>query len=291
MAQIAARARIRIVKRRISISRVGGWILNALLILLALFMFAPFYWVLVTSILPASQAYTLPPPWIPTHFDFSSFNQVFQLIPYSMLILNSLKIAIIITVGSIIISMLAAYAFARLEFRGKSILFLLFLASMMVPQQVTVIPTFLLVRVLGLLNTHEAIYLPALINVFGIFLLRQFFLTIPKELEEAAKLDGANHVRILFRIFLPLAWPVIAALGIVAFQASWNDFFWPNLFLTTPDKMTLPVGLVALQGLYGSGSPSVIFASITMVLLPVLIVFIFTQRALTESLATTGLKR
>ena len=254
-------------------------------------MFAPFYWLLVTSVLPANVAYALPPKWLPTQVTFSNFSQVFQLIPFGLLVLNSLKISCIITVGACFTSVLAAYAFARLHFPERNILFVILLAALMIPQQVTVIPTFVMVRILGLLDTHEAVYLPALINVLGIFLLRQFFLSIPGELDEAAKIDGASHLRILFQIYIPLSWPALSALAIVLFQAAWNDFFWPNLFLTSPDKMTIPVGLVSLQGLYGSGSPAVIFAAISMILVPVLILFIFTQRALTESIATAGVRR
>jgi multiple sugar transport system permease protein len=291
MAALASESRRGRRRRELSIGRMSGWLLNILLVILAIFMFAPFYWVLVTSVLPTDLAYSLPPVWLPTRITFENFRKVFDLIPFGMLVLNSLKISVIITVGAIVTSVLAAYAFARLEFPGRNVLFIVLLSALMVPQQVTVIPTFILVRVLGLLDTHEAVYLPALINVLGIFLLRQFFLTLPHELDDAAKLDGAGHVRILFQIYLPLSWPAVSALGIVVFQAAWNDFFWPNLFLSSPEKMTLPLGLFALLGLYGSGSPAVIFAAISMVLLPVLIFFIFTQRTLTESIATTGLKR
>jgi multiple sugar transport system permease protein len=273
------------------LSHIGGWTLNIFLVLVGLLMFVPFYWVLVTSVLPADVAYALPPKWFPTHITFDNFRQVFDLIPFGLLVLNSIKISVIITLGGVITSMLAAYAFARLKFPGRDIFFVLLLAALMVPAQVTAIPTFVLVRVLGLLDTHEAVYLPALVNVLGIFLLRQFFLTIPKELDDAAKMDGAGHLRILFQIYIPLSWPSLSALAIVIFQAAWNDFFWPNLFLSSPEKMTLPVGLVALRGLYGTGSPAVMFAAISMILLPILILFIFTQRALTESLATTALKR
>ncbi len=278
-------------KRALSLNKISGWLLNLVLIVIALLMFAPFYWVLVTSVLPTNLAYSLPPRWLPTQVTFSNYGQVFQLIPFGLLVLNSLKISCIITVGACITSLLAAYAFARLRFPGRNVLFVVLLAALMVPQQVTVIPTFIMVRVLGLLNTHEAVYLPALISVLGIFLLRQFFLSIPRELDDAARIDGAGHLRILWQIYIPLSWPALSALAIVLFQAAWNDFFWPNLFLTSPDKMTIPVGLVALQGLYGSGSPAVIFAAISMILVPVLIFFIFTQRALTESIATAGIKR
>ena len=152
-----------------------------------------------------------------------------------------------------------------------------------------IIPTFILMRNLGLMNTHEALWIPGLISVFGIFLLRQFFLRTPRDLEEAAKLDGAGYLRIMFQIALPLAAPAIVALGVLNFQAAWNDFFAPNLFLTTPDKFTLPVGLVALRGMFG-GTPTTIFAGVTMVLVPVLIVFLLAQRRLTESIALTGIR-
>lgn len=277
-------------KARTPLKGVGGWILNSVLVLIALLMFVPFYWVLITSVLPSDVAYTLPPKWIPTSISFVNYQKVFALIPFGTLIVNSLKIASIITVGALIISVLAGYAFARLRFPGKNVLFMLLLSALMVPQQVTVIPVFILVRTLGLMNSQASVFLPALINVLSIFLLRQAFAKLPQELADAAHIDGAGHVRTLFQIFVPLTWPTISALAIVIFQASWNDFFWPNLFLSTPDQMTLPVGLVALQGLYGSGSPAVIFAAISMILVPVLILFIFTQRALTESLANTGLK-
>lgn len=289
MASLPVRSRSR--RRPLRLSQVGGWIFNIFLVLIGLLMFVPFYWVLVTSVLPSNVAYALPPKWFPTQITFSNFRQVFDLIPFGLLIFNSIKISFIITLGGIVTSVLAAYAFARLKFPGRDVFFVLLLAALMVPPQVTAIPTFILIRVLGLLDTHEAVYLPALVNVLGIFLLRQFFLTIPKELDDAAKMDGAGHLRILFQIYIPLSWPSLSALAIVIFQAAWNDFFWPNLFLSSPEKMTLPVGLVALRGLYGTGSPAVIFAAISMILLPILILFIFTQRALTESLATTALKR
>jgi multiple sugar transport system permease protein len=203
--------------------------------------------------------------------------------------LNSLKISSLVTIGALTTSCLAAYAFARLEFPGRSVLFVVFLSALMIPQQVTVIPTFILMRTLGLLDSHAAIILPGLISVLGIFLLRQAFLGIPRELDEAAKLDGAGHLRILGQIIVPLAAPALSALAIFIFQLYWNDFFWPNIFLSSPDKMTLPVGLVSLQGLYGSSPAVVTFAAIALIVVPVFVLFLFTQRALTESIARTGL--
>jgi multiple sugar transport system permease protein len=249
--------------------RLGNWALNLLLLALAGIMFVPFYWMLVNSLLPRGDAFSLPPIWFPETITLNNYREVFELIPFGRLIFNSLKLTAIITVGAVTTSIMAAYAFARLTFPGRDVLFIILLSALMVPQQVTVIPTFILIKNLGLLDTHEAIYLPGLINVFGTFLLRQFFLTIPRDLEDAAKLDGASHIRILANVIVPLAAPAISALAIFTALAAWNEFFWANIFLTSPDKMTLPVGLVMISGRFGSGSP---------------------VRRITEGVAMTGLR-
>jgi multiple sugar transport system permease protein len=271
-------------------AKLANWGLNLILILIALLIMAPFWWVLVTSFLAYKEAFTLPPKWFTTSFTLENYREVFNLVPFGRMAFNSLKISTIVTVGAVTTSTLAAYAFARLRFPGRNVLFLVFLAALMVPQQVTVIPIFVMLRRFHLLNTHEAVYLPALINVFGIFLLRQFFLTIPRDLEDAARIDGAGHLRILWQIIVPLAAPAIAALAIFIFQGTWNDFFWPNILLFSQDKMTLPVGLVALQGARGGGPVVYIFAGLSMVMVPLLILFAFTQRTLTQSIAMTGIK-
>lgn len=270
--------------------RLAGWGLNFLLAALGVLMLAPFFWVFITSVLTIDDAFNLPPVWFPKTITWQHYHEVFDLIPFWKMAFNSLKISAIITVGALTTSTLAAYAFARLQFPGRNVIFIILLAALMVPQQVTVIPTFILIRYLGLLDTHEAIYLPAMINVFGIFMLRQFFLAIPRDLEDSAKLDGAGHLRILWQIILPISGPALSALAIFIFQAAWNDFFWPNLFLTSPDRMTLPLGLVSLKGQYGGGNAVALFAAMSMVAIPILILFAFTQRFLTESIATTGIK-
>lgn len=266
------------------------WGLNIVLIVIALLMFAPFYWFVITSILPAKLAFQVPPNWWPTRLTFSHYERVFELIPFTLFVWNSVKITAIITIGAVVTSTLAAYAFARLKFPGRDVLFVVLLAALMVPPQVTVVPTFLLLKTFGLIDTHASIYLPTLINVFGIFLLRQWFLTIPRELEDAARVDGAGHLRILRTVIVPLSGPPLAALAIFVAQLAWNEFFWPNIMLSTPEKLTIPVGLVYLQGQYGSSGPSVVFAAISMIAVPVLILFLFAQRRITESLAMTGLR-
>lgn len=277
-------------RRRYYSTNAGHWTLNILLIALALLMFAPFYWVVLTSVLPTNEAFSLPPKWLPTDVTFSNFKKVFDLIPFGMMVLNSIKITAIITIGSLITSSLAAYAFARLEFPGRNILFVMFLSALMIPPQVTVIPVFVLMRTLGLVDTHASVYLPALVQVLGIFLLRQWFLSIPRDLEDAAKVDGAGHLRILLQILLPLSGPALSAVAIFVAQQYWNDFFWPNIMLSTPDKMTVPVGLVALQGYQGGAPAVVIFAAISMITVPIVVLFIFAQRKITQSMAMTGLR-
>jgi multiple sugar transport system permease protein len=270
--------------------KIGSWALNLLLVILALLIMVPFYWMLVNSLLPRGEAFSLPPVWIPTSITFDNYTQAFEMIPFVRLVMNSFKLTTIITVGALFTSICAAYAFARLRFPGRDLLFIILLAALMVPQQVTVIPTFILIRNLGLVNTHEAVYLPALINVFGTFLLRQFFLSIPRDLEDAAKLDGAGHFRIIFNVIVPLALPGISALAIFIALAAWNEFFWTNIFLSSPEKMTLPVGLVMLSGRFGSGSPVVMLAALSMIVVPLLILFAFAQRKITESIAMSGIK-
>jgi multiple sugar transport system permease protein len=266
------------------------WALNSGLIVLGLVMMAPFYWMLLTSFLPTELAFRLPPVWFSASLTAEHFTSVFELIPFGLFALNSLKITLIVTSGALLVSVFAAYAFARLRFPGRDVLFVILLASLMVPSQVTVVPTFIVLRSLGLVDTHEAVYLPQLINVLAIFLLRQWFLALPRDLEDAARIDGAGHFRILRHVIVPLSGPPLAALAIFISLAAWNDFFWPNIMLSTPEKLTIPVGLVYLQGEYSTGSPVVIFAAISLVVVPILVLFVLAQRPITQSLAMTGLR-
>lgn len=298
-AQVPARSRIdesAIVDAPIEVSHarrfaesLGHWGLNLIMLLVCLIMIIPFYWVIVTAFVPQLEAFGKPPDWTPSHWTLDNVRRVFDEIPFWRMFFNSLKISLIVTIGSCITSTMAAYAFARLQFPGRDLLFIVFLAALMVPGQVTIIPTFILMRHFGLINNQAAVFLPGLISVFGIFLLRQYFLRTPRDLEEAARLDGAGHMRVMFQIALPLASPAIAALAVLTFTASWNQFLEPNLFLNSPEKLTLPVGLVRLSGMF-RGSPITLFAGITMVIVPVLIVFILAQRRLTDSIALTGMR-
>ncbi|MEZ5110266.1 MAG: carbohydrate ABC transporter permease [Microbacteriaceae bacterium] len=265
-------------------------VLGAVLIVFGILMLAPLYWLISTSFTVGSEAFTEPPKWLPIPFTLQNFIDVFEYVPFGQQFLNSVLLAVIVTVGSLTFSVLAAYGFARVAFRGSGPLLVVMLSALMVPAQLVIIPIFIMMRQLGLIDTLAALWLPALVNVFQIFFLTQYFRTIPRELDEAAKIDGAGHLWILFRMLLPLAGPAIAALAILSFEASWNGYFGPLIFLSSPENMTLPLGLVVLQQGFGAAPAAVVFAAITMVVTPLLIVFLVFQRQFVASVASSGLK-
>jgi multiple sugar transport system permease protein len=263
---------------------------NTVLLLMVPIFLAPVIWTVVQSFLPGSGALRIPPVWVTAHPTIANYSSVFNLIPFFTFLFNSVKITLIITCGSLVTSALAAYAFARLRFPGRNALFLMFLAALMVPNVVTAAPTYVLMHSLHLATSQTAVWLPGLINVFGIFLLRQFFRGIPRDLEDAARVDGLSTLGVLRRIILPLSKPALAALAILIGTTTWNDYFWPSIYLTNRSQMTLTVGLVSLQGEYKEGSPLVMFAAVSMTVLPLLVLFLFTQRAITQSLAMTSFR-
>jgi multiple sugar transport system permease protein len=263
---------------------------NTVLLLMVPVFLAPVIWTVVQSFLPGSGALKIPPVWVTAHPTIANYSSVFNLIPFLTFLFNSVKITLIVTCGSLVTSALAAYAFARIRFPGRNALFFMFLAALMVPNVVTAAPTYILMHDLHLATSQTAVWLPGLINVFGIFLLRQFFRGIPHDLEDAGRVDGLSTLGVLRRIVLPLSKPALAALAILIGTTTWNDYFWPSIYLTNRSQMTLTVGLVSLQGEYKEGSPLVMFAAVSMTVLPLLILFLFTQRAITQSLAMTSFR-
>jgi multiple sugar transport system permease protein len=263
---------------------------NTVLLLMVPLFLAPVIWTVVQSFLPGSGALKIPPVWVTAHPTIANYSSVFNLIPFLTFLFNSVKITLIVTFGSLVTSALAAYAFARLRFPGRNALFFMFLAALMVPNVVTAAPTYVLMHSLHLATSQTAVWLPGLINVFGIFLLRQFFRGIPRDLEDAGRVDGLTTLGVLRRVILPLSKPALAALAILIGTTTWNDYFWPSIYLTNRSQMTLTVGLVSLQGEYKEGSPLVMFAAVSMTVLPLLILFLFTQRAITQSLAMTSFR-
>ena len=241
---------------------------NTVLALMVPIFLAPVIWTVVQSFLSQNTALRIPPVWFTAHPTIANYSSVFSYIPFLTFLFNSVKITAIVTFGSLVTSTLAAYAFARLRFPGRDVLFFMFLAALMVPNTVTAVPTYVLMHSLHLATSQTAVWLPGLINVFGIFLLRQFFRAIPRDLEEAGRVDGLTTLGVLRYVILPLAKPALAALAILIGTGTWNDFFWPSIYLTNRSQMTLTVGLVSLQGEYKEGSPLVMFAAVSMTVLP-----------------------
>lgn len=252
----------------------------------------PFIWMLSTSLKVQATSFKVPPELWPYEWNFENYVEAVTSpqAPMFKFFANSLKVAASVTLGHLITCSLAAYAFARLRFPGRDGLFVLLLTSLMVPAQITILPTYILMRNLGWIDTHFSLIVPGLTGAFGVFLLRQFFLTIPDDLEDAARIDGAGPIRILWQVMIPLVGPGLSTLGIITFNGSWNSFFGPLIFLNSASKMTWPLGLTILRGEYGQGSISVLMAAIVVAVMPVFIVFLFAQRFIVEGLTFTGIK-
>ncbi|MBP0723635.1 carbohydrate ABC transporter permease [Bacillus sp. RG28] len=250
-------------------------------------MVFPFIWMLLTSIKTYAESIHVPPVIFPKDFQWTNYKAVFTLLPFFKFMFNTVIVTVIRTVGQLFLCSLAAYAFARIEFPGRNILFLVALSVLMVPGQVFLLPQYMIMVKLGWLNTLQAIIVPGLFSAFGTFLLRQFFMGLPKELEEAARLDGCNHFQIYWRIMLPLAKPGLIALGIFTTLWSWNELMWPMIVNSSPDSMTLASGLSSLQGQYLTNYP-VLMAGSFLAILPMLILFIILQKQFIEGIAITG---
>jgi len=264
-------------------------ILHGALILGGITMIGPFLWMLSTSLKTDQQAYLFPPEWIPRPIMWSNYTVIWEALPFDRFFLNSIIVALCVTLGQLITCSLGAFAFARLRFPGREKVFLLYLATLMVPFQVTMIPIFILIRQLRWLDTYQGLIVPAVFSPYGTFLLRQFFLTIPRELEDAAKIDGCGYFRIYWQIILPLSKPALATLGIFVFMHSWNNFLWPLLIVNSLSMKTLPLGISYLLGQY-TVYWNLLMAGSTIALLPILVVFFFAQRYFIEGITLTGLK-
>jgi multiple sugar transport system permease protein len=242
-----------------------------------------------TSLKPLNEVFTFPPTLFGSRIVWENYLKISERFPFWTFFLNSLKISSIVVCAQLITSSMAGFVFARLKFKFRDILFMLYLGTMMIPSQVTMIPNFLLMRFYGLVDTHYALILPALVSAFGTFLMRQFFLTVPLELEEAAKIDGCTPFDIYWRIFLPLSGPSLATLGIFTFMGIWNDFLAPLIYINTQSKMTLPLGLASMQGMYSTDWPA-LMAGTCISILPVLIVFLAAQDMFIKGVTLSGLR-
>ncbi len=270
---------------------LGRWLTMIFLVVIAILTLMPFLWVVSTSLRTPAQSFTLPPKWIPVDMDLTNYAKVFEEIPFWRQIGNSFIITLSVVAGQLITASLAGYAFARLKFPGRGILFWIVLATLMIPGQATIIPVFILIsRILGLYDTLGALIVPGLATAFGTFLLRQYFMAIPDDFEEAALIDGANQWQIFSKIYLPLASPGLAILAVLTFNGKWNDYFSPLIFMNTKEYFPITLGIVDLQGYMGTGSISVVLAGIVLSTIPVIIIYIIGQRYLVEGLMAGGVK-
>lgn len=257
------------------------------LIVVALIFLFPFFWMISNALRADREVFTIPPRLFPSQFQWHNFVESWLYLPFGRFFLNSAFVALSITLITLVVSCLSAYAFARLRFPGRGTLFVLYLATLMVPQAVIVIPLFLMMGALDWIDTYQALIIPVAFSSFGTFLLRQFFLSIPIDLEEAALLDGAGHWVIYSRIILPLARPAIAALLIFAFLGSWNGFLWPLVVVDSEAMKTLPLGIIEFQGQY-TVQWNLLMAGAALSVLPVLLVYLVAQRYIVEGIALTG---
>jgi multiple sugar transport system permease protein len=262
---------------------------HAVLIAGSAVMLFPFLWTVSTSLKDISEVFTYPPRLSGKEWVWENYVKVWERYPFLDFFLNTVKITALVVIGQLLTSSMAGYVFARLKFRGRDAIFMLYLATIIIPVQVTVIPNFFLMKTYGLIDTHWSLILPGLVSAFGTFLLRQFFQTIPAALEEAAKIDGCNPFGIYWRIFVPLSKPAMATLGIFICNGVWNDFYNPLIFINTTSKMTLTLGLATMQGLYSTDWP-VLMAATTISITPIIVLFLLAQDLFVRGVTLSGLK-
>lgn len=258
--------------------------------LLALTVIFPFLWMISTSFKPLNEVFVYPPSWIPRTWVWENYIEVWKQAPFARYFVNSTIVALCVTIGQLISCSLAAFAFARMRFVGKSFMFMVFMSTTFISTQVTLIPSYLIINELDWMDSYPALIVPFLANAFGVFMIRQSFMTIPRELEEAAKLDGCGRFRFLLQIMLPLTKPILASQALFAFMGNWNSYLWP-LIVTNKDEMrTLQIGLRYFIGSEGGTEWGVYMAAAVLVTFPIVIFYFFVQKTFVESMASSGLK-
>lgn len=275
------------------LSRRARLALYALLCVLAIPFLFPTWWMVTSSFKPVGEIFAYPPSLLPTSPRLTAYGEVFELQPFARQYFNSAYIATVVTLGTLLVSSLSGYAFARIRFRGANALFLLVLTGLLIPSEVTIVPLFQLFHRFGLIDTHWPLILVPILgapSVLATFIMRQFFLALPGELEEAARVDGLGRFAIYWRIALPLARPALGAVAIFTFLHSWNLYLEPIVFLSTPEKFTLPQALTLFVDAYGGPMWNVQLAAASLTAVPVLVVFVLAQRQFIEGLSHAGLK-
>lgn len=283
----------------LSILREG--VFYGVLTLVGIIMLLPFLWALSTSLKLNQEIFTLPIRWVPSQITLEHYRAAFSTIPYGRYFFNSMLLAVAGVVSNLFLGSLAGYAFARMRFRGRQSLFKVLMASMMIPGAVTLVPAFVILRSIplvggngwqgegghGLLNSYWAVILPGAAGAFAVFMMRQFFLTLPSELGEAARIDGCGELGIFYRVYFPLAKPALATLALFTFQAGWNSFLWPLIVLNDPKLKTIQIGLQAFSYNQSTEYGALMAASI-VAMLPMIMLFVYAQRYFTQGIAFTG---
>ena len=268
----------------------GSWWIYLLLIVGVLLMVGPFLWMLLGSLKPQAEFLVTTPTFLPKAATTDNYQRLFSQLDFPRFFFNSSVVALVVTAGNLLFCPMLGYALAKLEWRGKRLIMGLVLATLMVPAGITLIPNFVLMRNLGLVNTYPGLILPFLVGPFGVFLTRQFMYGIPNELLEAARIDGANEWRIFWQVVMPITVPVLATLGILTFLGSWNSFLYPLVMAQEPNMYTLPVALATFATGQYQADHGMLMAGSVVLVVPVLLIFILFQRWITEGIATTGLK-
>lgn len=278
-----------VMKKKKSSAVLRRVLLYIVLILIAVIMVVPFLWMLSTSLKTQYDAVKIPPVWIPDPPQWEKYVKLFTEQPMFQFMLNTIKIVFFVVLGQLFFSSLAAYSFARISFKGRNVVFFFYIATLMVPGQVTMIPTYLMFAKAGLTDNHLALILPAFFSAFGVFLLRQFFMSLPRELEEAAEIDGCNPFMTYWRIMLPLVVPAMLTLGVFTLMNTWNDYMGPLIYLSSPEKYTMTLGIAYFKGVYTTQWNLVMAGSIVSVV-PILIAYLCAQKYFIEGIAFSGVK-
>lgn len=280
-------------KNKIGNIKVTKIILTIFMLLVGLTMIAPFLWMLSSSFKILSDVYKFPMEWVSKNMTFNNYKHVLfeQNPPFALYYFNSIKVTTLCVIGDLVTSSLAGYAFARLKFKGRDVIFLVYLAAMMIPFQVTMVPLFMMFKWMGIYNTHWAIILPKLFTPLGTFLMRQYFMSLPNELIEAGRIDGESEFGIFYKIILPLAKPALATLAILTFVWRWNDYEAPLVFLSDPHLFTLPLGLTNFIDESGMQMDNLIMAGAVAAIFPMLLIFIIGQKYLIEGMTSGSVKQ
>lgn len=268
---------------------IGSFFLHLLILLGSLITLLPFIWMVGASFMITGEASSFPPKFIPDEITFSQYITLFQNLHIGRYFLNSLILAISVTFVSLFVNSLAGYGFAKFAFKGKRPIFFFLLSSMIIPGQITMLPVFLILKKLGLLNTYFGIIIPGMASIFGVFLIRQYLQSIPDSLIEAARMDGASDFKIYLLVIIPLAKPVLVTLALFTFMGTWNDFLWPLIVMTSDTMYTLPVALANLLGEHAQ-DPELMMAGAVITILPVMIVFLLLQRYYISGILMGGVK-